>query len=168
MNTYYTNLQKETARQKRQSHIDNGKIKASENELLHIKGCILYWAEGDKSKNLFGFTNCDVEAHRIMVSFLRCYFPEISKKLKARIAFYPGGKPYEEIKKFWSEELNIPSECFNKATDRSKYYSTPKVNKYPNGVLQLQLSSTEVVNHIFGAVNHYVGKDIYNATTFQH
>jgi hypothetical protein len=30
---------------------------------LHIAGCMLYWAEGSKSKNVVGFCNSEVNYH---------------------------------------------------------------------------------------------------------
>jgi len=168
MKTYYTTYQKERATSIRQSYINSGKSQASKNEILHIKACILYWAEGSKNRNAFGFTNCDVETHRLMVTFLRRYFPEQSVKLKARINFYPSSNnTYRNVRDYWMKELDLSTENFYKPTNRSKYYKQPKINKYPNGILQLQLNSTEVVQHILGGINHYVGKDIYDGGSFE-
>ena len=164
MKTYYTTHQKEQASLTRQSYINSGKSQASKNEPLHTKACILYWAEGTKNRNTFGFTNCDAETHKLMVAFLRHYFPDQSKKLKARINFYPSASnTYENVKDYWMKELTLSAENFYNPTDRSKYYKQPKINKYPNGILQLQLGSTEIVHHILGGINHYIGKDIYDS-----
>lgn len=168
MKTYYTTYQKEQAKSTRQSYINSGKSQASKNEVLHIKACILYWAEGSKNRHIFGFTNCDVETHKLMMTFLRYYFPEQSKKIKARVNFYPSvNNTYQDVKDYWMKELNLSEENFYKPTNRLKYYKKPKINKYPNGILQLQLNSTEVVQHIFGGINYYVGKDIYHGSSFE-
>ena len=167
MKTYYTTYQKEQASLTRQSYINSGKSQASKNESLHTKACILYWAEGSKNRNVFGFTNCDVETHRLMITFLHRYFPEQSKKLKARINFYPSSNnTYECVRNYWMKELDLLIDNFYNPTNRSKYYKQPKINKYPNGILQLQINSTEVVQHIFGGINYYIGRDIYHSNSF--
>lgn len=169
MKTYYTDIQKEKAKLIRESYMMSGQRQAKKNDVLHIKGCMLYWAEGSKNSNLFGFTNCDVEANKMMLEFLRKFFPIQSKKIKVRVNFYPSEtNTYEKVKQYWKNELNLTDESFNKFTDRSKYYNPPKHNKYPNGILNIQINSTEVANHIFGAINHYVGKNIYTANQYRY
>jgi hypothetical protein len=169
MKTKYTEYQKEQARLIRESYIKSGECKAKNNEPLHIKACMLYWAEGSKMKNVFQFTNCDVTTHKIMMEFLRHYFPEQTKRLKVRVNYYPSPElSYDDIKNYWKKELGINDNQFNKATDRTKYYKSPTNNKYPYGILQLQLCSTEVIQHIFGGINTYVDDTIFNANTCIH
>jgi hypothetical protein len=168
MNTYYTEIQKCQAKQNREIYFNRGRTQAKQNDPLHIKGCMLYWAEGTKSRNTFGFSNCEVETHKLMVSFLKRFFGDHFHKLKVRVNFYPSKtNSYESVQKFWCDQLGIELHQFNKYTDRSKYYTAPKVNKYPNGILLLRLGSNQVVQHIFGAINEYVGSDLYNVDSFR-
>lgn len=168
MNTYYTEIQKCQAKQNREIYFNQGKELAKRNDPLHIKGCMLYWAEGTKSRNSFGFSNCEVEIHRLMISFLKQTFPKHFHKLKVRVNFYPSKtNTYESVQHFWCNQLGIERHQFNKHTDRSKYYASPKINKYPNGILSLGLNSTEIVQHIYGAINEYIGTNLYNVDSFQ-
>jgi len=164
MKTKYTDFQKERARLLRESYLQDGINQAKKNEILHIKACMLYWAEGSKQKNMFQFTNCDINTHKIIISFLIKYFPNHFKKLKARINYYSSQElSYDDIKNYWKKELLLTDDQFIKPTDRTKYYKSPSNNKYPYGILQIQLNSTELIHNIFGSINEYVGTKLYSA-----
>lgn len=164
MQTKYTDFQKERARLLRESYIHAGINEAKKNEILHIKACMLYWAEGSKQRNMFQFTNCDVNTHKIMILFLKKYFPTQITKLKARINYYSSQSlSYDDIKNYWKHELDLTDDQFIKPTDRAKYYKLPSTNKYPYGILQIQLNSTELVHNVFGSINQYIGTNIYSA-----
>lgn len=66
------------------------------------------------------------------------------------------------ILSFWRKELYLPNLVFNKPTDRTKYYTKPVVNKYPNGILRIQINSVELLNHIYGAINCYSGFNVFS------
>ena len=53
---------------------EEGRQLARRAEPLHIAGCMLYWAEGAKSRNQLRFTNSDPEMTAFFVRFLRTYF----------------------------------------------------------------------------------------------
>ena len=44
---------------------------AGQADLLHLQGCMLFWAEGSRRRNSVVFTNSDVEMHRVFLRFLR-------------------------------------------------------------------------------------------------
>jgi hypothetical protein len=47
---------------------------AQRGDPLHQMGCMLYWAEGSRSRNQLAFTNADPEMVDLFVHFLRrCY-----------------------------------------------------------------------------------------------
>src|SRR5688572_8816947 len=51
-----------------------GRRRRAERSELHVAGCMLYWAEGSKSKNSVQFVNSDPAMVRYFVAFLRtCY-----------------------------------------------------------------------------------------------
>lgn len=156
MLTQTNSLQKEKARQLREKQQQTGKMQAQLLEPLHLTACMLYWAEGSKSKNMFQFTNCDPEMHKILLMFIRKYFPQFLSRLRFRVNFYPTPTlPYEKVRDFWCQELGVSPDAFTKPTDKSKYYTQPKINKYPNGVLYMQASVTEVIQHVLGAIDAY-------------
>lgn len=148
---------------KRREYMLKGYNDASLNEPLHIKACMLYWAEGTKRPNAFDFTNCDATMHLIILQFVRKYFPQLETKIKGAINFYPSEtNSYDKVVQYWSNILHIPLNQFNKPTDRSKYYTmSPGDNKYTNGIMKIRISSAELISYVYGAINYYVGKTIF-------
>lgn len=138
-----------------------GKAQAQKCEELHLKACMLYWAEGSKG-GAFIFTNCDINMHKIIKDFLTKYFPD--SEPRGLISYYPSNDiSYEEIRKFWSEQLNIEESLFLKPTNRSKYYKKPQKIKYPYGIFSIQVYERKLLYHIYGAINEYTKKEIFNA-----
>lgn len=166
MKTKFNEKQKFNACLLRQTYMKRGYEDAQKNEPLHIKACILYWAEGSKKPCTFEFTNCDPETHTITLQFLRTYFPQMETKIRGCINFYPSKEnPYEKVLDYWTNCTGISPTQFTKPTDRSRYYKIPKNNKYPNGIMRISISSVELMYYIYGALNFYIGKEKFTPNT---
>lgn len=149
--------------QLRLEYLNSGIESAKNNDPLHIKACILYWAEGSKSKNIFQFTNCEPETHKIIISYVAKYFPFLINKITGYVNFYPDEtNTYEKVQNFWIRELDLKENQFRQFTDRSKYYPKPENNKFTNGILKLQINSTELLFNTYGAINHYCNKELFS------
>src|SRR4051794_33828688 len=59
------------SRAKRLRYQEEGRARAREDDALHMAGCLLYWAEGTKSRNTVCFANSDIAMVRFFVHFLR-------------------------------------------------------------------------------------------------
>jgi hypothetical protein len=136
-----------------ESYENQGRLMASKKDPLHFAAVMLYWAEG--TKVTMQFTNTNVEMHKIIIAFLRKYFPE--KTIKVSLNYYKTGPiSYENIQDYWIKALDLRREDFMKPTEREKYYSTDtKTLKYPYGILRLCCFSVEVLYHIRGAIDEY-------------
>jgi hypothetical protein len=55
----------------REQYQQEGRIKAREGDLLHSHGCMLYWAEGTKSRHELKFSNADTDMMVTFIKFLR-------------------------------------------------------------------------------------------------
>ena len=58
-------------RQQREQYQQEGRLKAREGDLLHSWGCMLYWAEGTKNRNVLGFANSDSDMMTLFIKFIR-------------------------------------------------------------------------------------------------
>ena len=58
-------------RAKRRAYQEQGRISARRRDVLHAAGCMLYWAEGSKSRNSVALDNSDPEVVRFFLTFLR-------------------------------------------------------------------------------------------------
>src|SRR5687768_9748789 len=58
-------------RDRRLAYQAQGRERARERDPLHMAGCMLYWAEGAKSRNQLVFANSDPAMLRFFSKFLR-------------------------------------------------------------------------------------------------
>ena len=78
-----SNRLKESSKVLRQQYQEEGRKRAQLGDPLHLAGCMLYWAEGSKSRNVITFTNSDPD----MVVFSRVSFGAVMKWSRAKLRF---------------------------------------------------------------------------------
>jgi transcriptional regulator with XRE-family HTH domain len=150
----------ETARRKRRGYQQAGRDRASLREPLHLAGCMLYWAEGSKSKNAAVLSNSDVN----MVVFFRRFLSECfgipAERFRVRLNVYlNNGLSLTEIENHWLEALDLPRSCLrgHSLNHFPTSSSGKKRHKLPFGVCTLTVGSTPIVQHIYGAIQEYGG-----------
>lgn len=143
----------------RLAHQNKGRLKAKEADNDHQAMCMLYWAEGTKSRNSCSFANSDVDMLRYFLRMLKKYFSlkdsEISLKMHVHL---DNGFDLEEIEKFWLKELDLPVSCLRKSyidTRQRKSGKNSRKNVLYNGVCTIQIGRTDIVQHIYGAIQEY-------------
>jgi hypothetical protein len=153
-------IEKNRARRRRYQH--EGRNRARQREPLHLAGCMLYWAEGGKSRNVARLTNSDPHMLRYFRDFLVACFGVKPENFRVRLNVYLGnGKTIREIEDWWLNKLNLPRACIRGHSINSFPTSSSgaKRNKLPYGVCALYLNSTRIVQHIYGAIQEYGGFD---------
>jgi hypothetical protein len=147
------------AEENRKIYQQQGRDQAKKKDPLHMMCCMLYWAEGSKSRNVMNFVNSDVQMLKLFRKFISIYFSD--KKLKVSINYYETPNlSYDKILEYWCEQLDLKLENFRKPQIRNKYYDVPKFIKYKYGIVGLNITSVEVIQHIYGAIQEYIGVDI--------
>jgi hypothetical protein len=153
----------ERARDKRRGYQRDGRERARLGEPTHRAGCMLYWAEGAKDRNSVCFANSDLNMVRVFVEFLRECFGIGPDQLTMRLNVYTGnGLSIEEIEDHWLESLGLPRTCLRRHTLNHHPTSSSgrRPHRLPYGVCQLRVvKSTELVQHIYGAIQEYGGFD---------
>jgi transposase-like protein len=140
-----------------------GRLRARDGDLLHQAGCLLYWAEGTKTRNTVELANSDVNLTRLFLRFLSSCFDIQANQLAFCLHVYTGnGLTIQEIEKRWLTELSLPRSCLRKHSINLRPAPTSgvKTNKLPYGVATVRvLRSTWLVQHIYGAIQEYGGFD---------
>lgn len=149
------------AREERVKYQAEGAAQAKLNEPLHIQGCMLYWAEGDKGRNCCKFSNSDPAMLKLFLKFARHYFDTKPEQITIHVhAYTDNGLTLENILAYWSRELDVPLERFGKSSvnplPKSSQQKKPK-SLLPYGVVHLRTGGTRNVQHIFGAIQAYSG-----------
>lgn len=137
----------------------DGAAKATESDIIHFGGCMLYWAEGGKSKNMLSFSNSDAYMIAFFMKFLRCCFPDFIPNIKLRINCYlNNGLSLTDIEDYWLSICGLERDQLGKATiNKDCKNRGNKKGKLPYGVCNIVLNRTAVLHHIYGALEQYAG-----------
>jgi hypothetical protein len=152
----------EKFRASRQQYQQEGRIKALERDPLHVAGCMLYWAEGAKTRNRISFANSDPEMLVFFCRFLRQSLYVEDDAMTIHIMCYTNnGISQHEIEDFWLQKLELPVSSLRKTTVNNKPKSSQQHGrKLLYGVCALSVNrSTQLVQHIYGALQEYIGID---------
>lgn len=152
----------EKNRARRRGYQREGRRRAREGDRLHLAGCMLYWAEGSKSKNSAKIANSDVHLVRFFRKFLSECFDVPADRFTLRLNVYLGnGLTIDAVERYWLDALDLPRTVLRKhAVNHFPTSSSGrKRNHLPFGVCTLGVNDTRVVQHIFGAIQEYGGFD---------
>lgn len=150
------------AREQRQQWQDEGREMARTLGTDFIAGCMLYWAEGDKSKNVYGMTNSDASMIELHMNWLRRFFGFNETRIMLKINVYTGeGLTLENIENYWLKTIGINKHILSKFTINCKSNLNGGKNKgkLPYGICTVRYCDTPTVQRIFGAIKEYVGID---------
>jgi transposase len=141
---------------------NDGRQAAREGDLLHQAGCMLFWAEGAKRRNTIQFTNSDPNMLAVFRKFLVEAMAIPPDEIAMSINVYTNnGMTIEEIERYWLDLLKLPSTSVRKhMLNHMPTSSSGRArNKLPYGVVTLNVHSTWMVQHIYGAIQEYAGFD---------
>jgi AcrR family transcriptional regulator len=150
------------ARAVRRQAQDRGRERARRSDPLHIAGCMLFWAEGDKQRNSVRLSNSDPDLLRLFVAFLRgCYDAEVARIAVTCYLFADHLERQREIENFWLRTLGLPRSSLRKSIVNvySKYSQKKRCNKLPYGTCKVAYCDTAVAHSIYGAIQEYAGFD---------
>ncbi|MEK6272558.1 MAG: helix-turn-helix domain-containing protein [Actinomycetota bacterium] len=148
-------------RAKRTAYQQQGRTRAQEGNALHQAGCMLYWAEGAKTRNSVTLANSDPHLLRFFCEFLRKSMGVPPKDFRVSLTVYlTNGLTIEEIENYWLSILDLPRTCLRKHAINFKPTSSSglKRNRLPYGVCTVRaIGGGRLVQHIFGAIQEYAG-----------
>jgi hypothetical protein len=141
---------------------EEGRAAARTGDLLHLAGCMLYWAEGAKARNAIQFTNSDPYMLRFFRRFLVDALGVETADIHMSINVYTtNGMDIEEIERYWLDLLALPKSCTrgHMLNHMPTSSSGRAKNKLPYGVVRLGVHRTAMVQHIYGAIQEYADFD---------
>ncbi len=147
---------KRKALKKRIQYQEQGRIAARTGSRLHLMGCMLYWAEGGKRRNEVHFVNSDSNMMTLFMRFLREELQLEDEAVRLQIHCHTQDESeIERIKSYWLKLLNLPEACLTKV--QFKQGTSSRKNRLENGICAIRIFKTEVIHHIYGAIQEYVG-----------
>lgn len=139
---------------------EEGRLYARCGDPLHAAGCMLFWAEGTKSRNTVQISNADPELLRFFVHFLREYFFVRDEEFHVTCHLFADHLERQlEIEQFWLDALNLPRACLSKSIVNvySKHSQKKRKNKLPYGTCKVSVHRTRIAQSIYGAIQEYAG-----------
>ena len=128
---------------------------------MHMSGCMLYWAEGSKERNVVKFANSDLAMLRFFAQFLKECFGVKPHEFRIRLNVYTNnGLKLRQIEDHWLNGLELSRSSLRGHSLNSYPTSSSgkKRKKLPYGVCFLTVaSSTWILQHIYGAIQEYAG-----------
>jgi len=150
------------ALERRRKAQDFGRNAARRAHLLHAAGCMLFWAEGSRSRNRVQFVNSDPAMVTFFLRFLRDCFGVPDEKVAVTCNLFADHVEHQQhIEQYWLDLLQLPRTCLRKSTINtySKYSQKKRRNKLPYGTCRLEVHDTQLVQSIYGAIQEYAGFD---------
>ncbi|MGB7340996.1 MAG: hypothetical protein WBC91_19015 [Phototrophicaceae bacterium] len=146
-------------RAKRLAYQEEGRVKARTGDPLHLAGCMLYWAEGSKNRNSVEIVNSDVDMLVYFMRFLRESLNVQEPKFRFRVnAYLNNDLTQTDIIDYWMNKLNLTSVNLNKSSfNKQPSSSKQQGRKLPYGVCEININSTRLSQHIYGAIQEYTG-----------
>lgn len=109
---------------------------------FHV-GIALYWAEGAKRSNSFGFTNSDEEMLKLMIHWMQTFLDLSREQVTARLFIH---KPFvdEHNEEYWAQILDVPLTKFAKTILKPSGLLVKKRANY-RGCVRLELGKTKYI-----------------------
>lgn len=146
-----SNIKHNEALQVRQNYQIQGREKAKEKDLLHCMGCMLFWAEGAKKKNLVSFCNSDVNMLKLFVAFLKQKCDVLSTNITMYVnCFLTIKNDINNVEKYWIEQLDLHGCKIGKHT--CKITNNP-IHNY--GICTITVCNTKLAQQLYGAIQEY-------------
>lgn len=151
-------VRSQNAKNQRQQYQQTGRQEAQKKDLLHAMGCMLFWAEGNKTKNSIIFSNSDPRMMLLFIMFLNQSMRVEFEQMKMSVNCHLGnGLTASQIESYWLKTLKLPRSCLRKTTVNraSKYSKKAKKNKLIYGVCRIAVHNTQKTQEAFGAIKEY-------------
>jgi hypothetical protein len=149
-------------RARRRRWQEEGRAAARRGDTNHAMGCMLFWAEGSRNRNMAQFVNSDPAMVRFWMRFLRLYFdvPDEAVRVACNL-FADHLERQHEVEDFWLDVLDLPRSSLTKTqvNQYSRYSKKKRMNRLPYGTCRVSVHRTSVVQHLYGAIQEYGGFD---------
>lgn len=141
---------------------EHGREMARRRDPEFIAGCMLYWAEGSKTRNAAQLVNADPDLIETFLRFLRTCYAVPDQRITFSVnCFLGNGLGLDEIQRWWLIRLGLPAKSLRKAIVNrpSSASKQRKGHVLPYGTARITVHSTFIVQSIYGAIQEYAGID---------
>ena len=144
----------------RKEYQEQGRKLAKERNPEFISGCMLYWAEGTKSRYHLTFTNSDKDMLLFFIRFLKRFFQLVDDDIAVSCNFYINDDvTFDEVENHWKNHLGLPESCYKKTTVNRVFRTATAKRKTTTkyGVCRIMVYRVDILQMIYGALQEFVG-----------
>ena len=155
-------LNQEKYLQLRKEYQEEGRKLARQKDPDFFAGCMLYWAEGTKSRTHCQLTNSDVNMLKYFIQFLKKFFSVKDEDIRIGCHYYDSnGLSNIEVENYWMEQLKVQQSSLVKTSvnhlARTSDKKRQERTKY--GVVKINVHDVRIVQIIYGAIQEICGLD---------
>jgi len=140
----------------REEYQQVGREAARNGSRLHLTGCMLYWAEGAKTRNNVNFVNSDPDMMLVWMRFLREELHIENDDIRVHIHVH-AEESIPAAEAYWADLLELPRSRLGKTMVKDG--SDTRHNTLTYGVCSVRIYSTELAMYMYGAIQEYCGFD---------
>jgi transcriptional regulator with XRE-family HTH domain len=152
-------VRRDRCREQRIAAQQHGREAARQGDPQHAAGCMLFWAEGSKARNVAQLVNADADLMQTFLAFLRSRYDVGDERAALSVnCFLGNGLSLGEIEGWWLVRLDLPASCLRKAVVNrpSSASKRRKGHILPYGTARISVHSTFIVQSI-GAIQEHAG-----------
>jgi AcrR family transcriptional regulator len=148
------------ARDRRRGYQDEGRALVRGGNEAITRLCLLYWAEGAKSRHSLSFSNSDPEMIRLWVRLLRMALGVPCERMRLTCYLYADHVAEQtEIEEFWAgvaglERTNL---CRSIVNLYSRSSQRKRVKKLPYGTCKVVVHDTRLAQIVLGGIQEIGG-----------
>ena len=139
-----------------------GRSLAKHGDPEFAAGCMLFWAEGSRSRNAVRFTNSDPQMMSFFIRFLRRHFAVTDDVVRVWCnLFADHASVRDQVEQFWLDTLGLPRSSLGKSTVNvySKHSKKMRQNVLPYGTCRISVHRTRIAQMLYGAIQEIAAFD---------
>jgi hypothetical protein len=147
-------------RARRAAHQEEGRERVRAGDEQFVRACLLYWAEGAKSRHSLSFSNADAEMICVWMRLLRSTL--CAPEPRIRLTCYPYTDHVDrqrEVEDYWLSltHLDRSNMCRSIVNNYSRSSQRKRTNMLPYGTVKVAVHDTRLIQMILGGIQEIGG-----------
>jgi transcriptional regulator with XRE-family HTH domain len=147
-------------RARRAAHQEEGRARVRAAEEEFIRACLLYWAEGAKSRHSLSFSNADGEMVRLWMDALRSTLGAPESRIRLTCYLYADHLERQRaVEDYWLNltRLHRSNLCRSIVNNYSRGSQRKRTNMLPYGTAKIAVHDTRLIQMVLGGIQEIGG-----------
>jgi AcrR family transcriptional regulator len=142
-------------RARRAAHQEEGRVRVRAADEEFIRACLLYWAEGAKSRHSLSFSNADCEMVRLWMDVLRLTLGAPDSRIRLTLYLYTDHLERQRaVEDYWLRvtRLGRSNLCRSIVNNYSRSSQGKRKNMLPYGTAKIAVHDTRLIQMVLGGI----------------